>query len=70
MDVVFLTGLSQLRGKLSQSEVARRLNISKSYLSLIESGKRRLSLDLAEKMAEEYEVNIEVVLHAYKVGKR
>ena len=70
MDVVFLTGLSRLRGNLSQSEVARRLNISKSYLSLIESGKRRLSLDLAEKMAEEYGVNIEVVLHAYKVGKR
>jgi len=59
--------LSQLRGNMPLSEAAFKLGISKSYLSLIENGKRRLSLELAEKMSKLYKVSIDAILRAYKV---
>ena len=34
--------LENLRGKMTQVEAAKKLGISKGYLSLIENGKRRL----------------------------
>ncbi|MDF9866836.1 putative transcriptional regulator [Bacilli bacterium PM5-3] len=38
--------------KISLDELAKKLGISKSYLSLIEKGSRKLSYDLAVKIAE------------------
>lgn len=59
--------LEELRGDISQAEAAEKLGISKSYLSLIENGKRRMSLDMAEKMAKLYGVTVAEILNAYKV---
>ncbi len=61
--------LVQLRGKMTQAEVAKKLNISKSYLSLIEKGKRRLSLELANEMAKLYGVTLEKIYCAYDVNR-
>ncbi|MDL2211536.1 helix-turn-helix domain-containing protein, partial [Erysipelotrichaceae bacterium OttesenSCG-928-M19] len=38
--------------KISLEELATQLGISKSYLSLIEKGSRKLSYDLAVKIAD------------------
>ena len=39
---------------LSRSDLIEKLGISKSYLSEIESGSKRVSLDLVEKYAEHF----------------
>lgn len=59
--------LEELRGDIPQTKAAEMLGISKSYLSLLEKGKRRMSLDIAEKMGKIYGVSVEEVLYAYKV---
>ncbi len=61
--------LSVLRVNISQKKVAKSLGISKSYLSLLENGKRRMSLDLASEMANLYGVTVEEILKAYNVCK-
>lgn len=62
--------LSQLRGNLTLSEAAKHLGISKSYLSLLENGKRRLNVDIAKNMASLYKVDIRQVIEAYINCKR
>ena len=42
--------------KISLDELAHKLGISKSYLSLIEKGSRKLSYDLAVKIADYLEM--------------
>ena len=42
--------------KISLDELAKQLGISKSYLSLIEKGSRKLSYDLAVKIADYLEM--------------
>lgn len=59
--------LAQLRGNKSQSDIAKTLGISKCYLSLLENGKRRMSLDIAQKLASIYGVTIDEIYNAYKV---
>lgn len=59
--------LEDLRGNLPQNKAAKMLGISKSYLSLLEKGKRRMYLDIAEKLGEVYGVRLEEVLGAYRV---
>lgn len=44
--------------KMTQSEVAEQLSISKSYLSEIESGKKTLSVDLLERFAQLYDMPV------------
>ncbi|WP_321324792.1 helix-turn-helix transcriptional regulator [Thiomicrorhabdus sp.] len=44
--------------KMTQAEVAQKLSISKSYLSEIESGKKTISIDLLEKIAEMYDMPV------------
>ena len=51
--------LRELRGKRSQSTVARELGITRQMLSAIESGERNPSLELANKIAVFYVVPIE-----------
>ena len=43
---------------LSQSDLSKNLGISASYLNLLESGKRKVNVDLLLKLAEE--LNIEI----------
>ncbi|HBV95548.1 MAG: hypothetical protein JL50_09665 [Peptococcaceae bacterium BICA1-7] len=59
--------LEDLRGNLPQNKAAKMLGISKSYLSLLEKGKRRMYLEIAEKLGEVYGVGLEEVLCAYRV---
>lgn len=59
--------LKNLRGELSLTKAAELAGISKSYLSLLENGKRRMTLDLAEKLGNTYGVSVVAILHAYKV---
>jgi len=42
---------------LSQEELAEKLNISQNHLSSIEIGKRFVSADLIERIAEELEIS-------------
>ncbi|MCL5058770.1 MAG: helix-turn-helix domain-containing protein [Actinobacteria bacterium] len=58
--------LENLRGEKSQKSVAQLVGISKSYLSLLENGRRRMSLDIAEKLSKVYGVTMDDVLKAYK----
>ena len=41
-----------------QSDMANKLSISPSYLNLIESGKRKINVDLLLKLANELEIEI------------
>lgn len=44
--------------KMTQSEVAEHLSISKSYVSEIESGKKTINMELLEKFAGLYEMPV------------
>lgn len=57
--------------KISLDELASQLGISKSYLSLIEKGSRKLSYDLAVKIANYLEMTPDELFledHTYKPG--
>ena len=43
---------------ISQFEMAKKLSISPSYLNLIESGKRKINVDLLLKLANELGIEI------------
>ncbi|WP_072917083.1 helix-turn-helix domain-containing protein [Desulforamulus aeronauticus] len=62
-----MKSLRDLRGNRTLKEVAATIGISKSYLSLIEKGERRMSLDIAEKLSSVYKVGVDVILHAYRI---
>jgi len=47
---------------LRQSETAEKLGVSNSYLSEIESGKKKPSLDLVEKYAKEFHVPVSSIM--------
>jgi len=47
---------------INQSVLAERLQISKSYLSEIESGKKSPSLDILEKYSEIFEIPVSSIL--------
>ncbi|WP_034630125.1 helix-turn-helix transcriptional regulator [Desulfotruncus alcoholivorax] len=59
--------LAELRGDRHLAAIAEIVGISKSYLSLLENGKRRIFLDIAEKLGLIYGVSIDEILCAYKV---
>ena len=50
--------MRQRRG-LSQSQVANKLGITRSFYGMIETGDRNPTLGLAKKIAEFFQVNIE-----------
>ncbi len=58
----------RMRRGLQQSEVARRLQISPAYLSLIEKGKRVVQLPLLFQALELYDVAVEDFMHS--LGER
>jgi transcriptional regulator with XRE-family HTH domain len=49
---------SNIKGEFTCSYMARKLNISESYYSLIENNKRRLTLEMAASIASIFEVPI------------
>lgn len=55
---------------LKQEEVAKILDISNTYLSLLETGKRNPSDKLKEKMARLYNCNITDIFLAISLTKR
>ena len=60
---VYLRKMREQAG-LTQLEVAKKLNISEGSYSLIENGKRqiKMSIDMAKKLAEAFEVPIDTIL--------
>ena len=52
--------------KRSQAEVAQELGVSPSYLSMMLSGQRRPSGDLALRIAERYRVSLVSLLRTRK----
>lgn len=52
--------IREIRNKtgLSPLELAERSNLNRSYISIIEQGKRNVSLEVMEKLAEGLEVRI------------
>lgn len=47
---------------LNQTEMAERINISKSYLSEIEGGKKEPSLDILQRYAEAFKIPASAIL--------
>jgi transcriptional regulator with XRE-family HTH domain len=47
---------------LTQTELARRLGLSKSYISEIESGRKKAGLDLLELYAAEFKIPVSSLL--------
>ena len=43
---------------ITQADLSRKISISPSYLNLIESGKRKVNVDLLLKLANELNVNV------------
>jgi DNA-binding XRE family transcriptional regulator len=62
-----LRELREVKG--TQAEVALTLGISPCYLSLIESGKRRLNLDLAARMSRVFGCDLAQVYNAYRISR-
>jgi len=48
--------LSRVFHDLSQTELAKKLHISKSYLSEIESGKKNVNIDLLERYGKVFDI--------------
>lgn len=55
---------------IKQKDLAKKLQISSNYLSLVENGKREPSISLIERMAKELDVPISYIFwHAYEKPK-
>lgn len=54
---------------LEQKEFADRLGVNQSFISLIESGKRKPSLDFIEKVSETFSIPIQVLMLLAKEQK-
>lgn len=55
---------------LKQVELAEKLEISKSYLSEIESGKKHISMDLLEKYSTTFDIPVSsLVFFSESIGK-
>jgi len=53
-----VTPLRRMRGSLPQYQVADIVGITESHLSLLESGRRRPSDEVAKKLAKFYETTV------------
>ena len=51
---------------LSQTELAFKVGVSQRYISFIEAGKRKPSLDLACKLAQALETTVDFLFLPYK----
>lgn len=48
--------------RLKQNELAERLEVSRSFLSEIESGKKNPTLELLEKYADEFKISVSSIM--------
>jgi putative transcriptional regulator len=55
------------RAGMTQEELAKKLNVSKSYISLKETGKRNVSTEEAELIAKALNTPVEKIFFAQKV---
>ena len=51
----------------SQTELASALNISKSYISEIESGKKKVTLNIIEKYSEYFDIPVSSIIELYEI---
>lgn len=58
--------LARRRAGIRQADLAKRLGISYQYMSMIETGKRKLSLGMLVSLANELGVTTEYLLNGYK----
>lgn len=54
------------RFEMTQIELAKKINVTKDYISMIERGKRRPSLAVAKKLAEVFESTVDEVFFRFK----
>jgi len=52
----------RLRHKMSQGDICRKLNMDRSYMSAIESGKKNVTLGILEKLANALGVSADELL--------
>ena len=52
----------RLRRKMSQGDICRKLNMDRSYMSAIESGKKNVTLGILEKLANALGVSADELL--------
>ncbi len=52
--------------RLSQEEFALQINMDRTYLASIESGKRNISLENINKIANGFEISLEELFHGIK----
>lgn len=52
----------RLRRKMSQGDICRKLNMDRSYMSAIESGKKNITLGILEKLADALGVSVHELL--------
>ena len=52
----------RLRQKMSQGDICRKLNMDRSYMSAIESGKKNVTLGILEKLADALDVSADELL--------
>jgi transcriptional regulator with XRE-family HTH domain len=55
--------IARIISGLKQAEVAAEVGISVNYLSLLENGHNRPSLDLLERFSEVYNASVSILLH-------
>lgn len=51
--------------QMSQAELARQLNLSKSAISMLETGKRKPKLDTIKKLAEILQVSVDEIVECF-----
>ncbi len=54
---------------ITQAEMAKSLGLSESHVSLLISGKRRMSVDYAAQIAKCLDTTIDVIFHAINFAK-
>ena len=50
---------------MSQTELARQMNLSKSAISMLEKGTRKPKLDTIKKLAEILQVSVEEIVECF-----
>lgn len=51
----------------SQTELASALNISKSYVSEIESGKKKVTMNIIEKYSKYFDIPVSSIMELYEI---
>ena len=52
----------RLRHKMTQGDICRKLDMDRSYMSAIESGKKNITLGILEKLAGALDVSVDELL--------